>query len=114
MREKTGNVRIAKKRGRRFCGESATDAHAVNHPITNTKKNTPKKKFIAAESRAPLAMRTKSAKKLKSRMNATDIPVRIAKKLSKSRSEGCRIIVLSHGNRYVCTICQPPVAQRRS
>ena len=41
--EKIGNVTIERTRGRRFCGERATDAQAVNQPITKTKMKMPKK-----------------------------------------------------------------------
>ena len=95
--EKTGNVRIDATRGRRFWGDSATAAHAVNQPIAKTKMKTPKKKWTAAESAAPHARRTKSGRKLNRRMNATDIPLRIAKKLSKSRSDGWRQRACPHG-----------------
>ncbi len=96
MMEKIGNVIPAKKVGLRFFGERASAAQAVNHPITKTKMKTPKKNCIAAASTPPITSRTRSAKILKNNINATDIPVRIAKKLSKRRRDGCLTSVFNH------------------
>ncbi len=81
--------------GRLFWGESATEAHAVNHPITNINMKTPKKNVNDDESAVPNANLTTKARRLNNNMNATDIPVNMAKKLSNNRSDGCRANVFS-------------------
>ena len=78
-------------------GESATAAHAVIQLMMKTKKNTVRKNVTAAWSTAPKPSRTTSERTLNSRTNATDIPVRIAKKQSNRRNEQRRKRALTHG-----------------
>ena len=107
-------MRTARTLGMRLSGESPTDAIAVNQLITKMNPKTPKNILNACASIGPYPMRTANAMTLKRRMTETDMPVRIAKKLSKSRGDGCRTSAPSQGSMYVRATCQPPVAHRRS
>ena len=79
MKEKAGNVKTAHHFGRRFLLERKTAPHAVTTPTTATKANITKHRIAAWTTGPPKHTLMTNANTAKSKTNATDIPVKMAK-----------------------------------
>ena len=99
INEKIGNVTIERSFARSALIVRTDAKTAVIQPIRNTKNRNPKKISTVGATGAPVESFTTRAITFAAWINATEIPVKIEKKLSKRRSDGLRHIEANHGNK---------------